>query len=114
MLLRATLYGDADLDGAVAADDLLTVRRNLGASGLGALGQTSDFDYNGRLGSRDLLLLRRNFGAAMPAPVPSASLAAVPEPGAAAALLPLAAIVLRRRRRGILDGRGTGEDGAHG
>ena len=99
LLLRATRYGDADLDGVVGADDLLTLRRHLGARGGDAVWQNGDFDYDGLVGARDLLLLRRNFGTSMAwAGAAQARLAAVPEPGAAALFLPFAALWLRRRR----------------
>lgn len=54
--------GDANLDGAVSVDDMVTVRRNFGATGGRALWQNGDFDYDGRVGPRDLMLLRGNYG----------------------------------------------------
>jgi autotransporter-associated beta strand protein len=103
VLIRATLYGDADLDGTVAADDLLALRRNFGARGTRALWQTGDFDYDGRVGPSDFRLLRQNYGASMPAAAAGmfmTNLAAVPEPtSAATVLVPLGVLALRRRRR---------------
>jgi hypothetical protein len=99
VLIRATRYGDADLDGTVDVDDLLALRRNLGAAGERANWQNGDFDYDGRVGPRDLALLRRNFGATMPAAAFASSPAAVPEPATAAAVLSLGALILRRNRR---------------
>ena len=99
VLLRASFYGDTDLDGVVGPDDLLALRRNLGASGGRAVWQNGDFDSDGRVGARDLALLRRNFGTSMPATASTAQFAAVPEPAAAAVLLPLGALAVRRRRR---------------
>ena len=93
-------FGDANLDGAVSVDDMATLRRNFGATGGRAVWQNGDFDYDGRVGPRDLLLLRGNLGDRMP-DVPPARFAAVPEPGALAVLIPLAAFALRRRRRAI-------------
>ena len=90
--------GDANLDGAVSVDDLVTLRRNFGATGGRAGWRTGDFDYDGRVGGRDLMLLRANYGAQLSATA-QVAFAAVPEPAAAAALVPLAAFTLRRRRR---------------
>jgi autotransporter-associated beta strand protein len=98
VLVRATPYGDANLDGLVSSADLLTVRRNLGARGSRGVWQNGDFDYDGTVGVRDLALLRRNFGARMPAAV-AGDYMVVPEPQAVAALLPLYVFGLRRRRR---------------
>ena len=75
---------------------MATLRRNFGATGGRAVWQNGDFDYGGRVGPRDLLLLRGNLGDRMP-DVPPARFAAVPEPGALAVLIPLAAFTLRRR-----------------
>ena len=99
VLIRPTLYGDADLDGTVAADDLITLRRHLGARGDRALWQNGDFDYDGRIGPRDFRLLRRNYGASMAAPAAfTLQSAAVPEPTAAAVFVPLSLLALHRRR----------------
>ena len=99
VLLRATAIGDADLDGVVGGDDLLTLRRNLGARGARAVWQNGDFDYDGRIGARDLALLRRNFGQSMTVTAfASTDVGRVPEPGGAI-LVPLAAVTLLRRRR---------------
>ena len=103
LLIRATPYGDADLDGTVSNADLRALRRNLGGAGDRATWQDGDFDYDRRVTARDLALLRRNFGASVPVlaamgeGVPGAS--PVPEPSALTALLPLFVLALRRRRR---------------
>jgi autotransporter-associated beta strand protein len=102
VLLRATRYGDADLDGVVGADDLLTLRRHLGATGDRAVWQNGDFNSDGRVNASDLVLLRRNYGTSMSptAMLAAAQVSVVPEPSAAAAmLLTLAGVGLRRRRR---------------
>ena len=57
------------------------------------------------MGPQDLLLLRGNYGVRMPAGARAASVTLVPEPGATVALLPLAALVLRRRRRATSEPR---------
>jgi autotransporter-associated beta strand protein len=110
VLLRATPYGDANLDGVVSAADLLAVRRNLGATGGRAVWQNGDFNYDGRVGADDMLLLRRNFGTRMslaslsPSPLLSseanAAVSVVPEPSTLVWLLPLFALRRRRRSRG--------------
>ena len=100
VLLRPTLYGDADLDGVVGADDFFTLRRNLGATGSRAVWQNGDFNYDGRVGASDLVLLRRNYGTSMPVTAAAAQFIAVPEPGATGVmLLSLAALALRRPPR---------------
>ena len=101
ILLRAARYGDANLDGVVGADDLLALRRNLGARGDRAVWQNGDFNYDGRVSASDLVMLRRNFGQAMPTVSPAAFAAqvtAVPEPGTAGVLLLLGVAAMRRRR----------------
>jgi autotransporter-associated beta strand protein len=103
VLIRPVRYGDADLDGVVGADDLLALRRHLGATGDRAVWQNGDFNYDGRVSAPDLVLLRRNYGGTMPTLAPAtfaAQLTAVPEPGTAGVvLLGLAALALRRRGR---------------
>jgi hypothetical protein len=89
--------GDADLDGVVSARDLLTLRRNLGASGDRAVWQNGDFNYDGKIGAYDYVLLRRNFGKQVSLAAPSGSYAPVPEPCALGLLFPLLALGLRRR-----------------
>jgi autotransporter-associated beta strand protein/T5SS/PEP-CTERM-associated repeat protein len=99
VLLRATRYGDADLNGTVNGADLAALRRNFGATGSQAVWQNGDFDYDGRIGPRDLVLLRRNFGTSMSwAATGAGNIAIVPEPTAMALIPPLAALALLRRR----------------
>ena len=97
-LLRFTLFGDADLDGAVGGDDLLRARTNLGKAGDWLDG---DFDYDGRVSVRDLAMARRNFGLSIPetAGFQSAGAAAVPEPAALVPAAAMAGLRTRRRRR---------------
>jgi hypothetical protein len=49
--------------------------------------------------AHDLQLLRGNYGARVPAGAEVAAISVLPEPCTAASLLPLAALVLRRRQR---------------
>lgn len=74
MLLRASLKGDADLDGTVAFSDFLLLSSAFGGEGDWANG---DFDGDGMTGFPDFLLLSSNFGRTEPAPA-----ASVPEPSA--------------------------------
>lgn len=96
-LVRFTLLGDADLDGAVTAFDLRRLRRNLSRAGAWSVG---DFDYDGRVTARDYATLRRNFGLALPAGAFDASTAqVVPEPVLGLAV-PSMLLACRRTRRG--------------
>ena len=105
-LTRYTLEGDANLDGDVNFADFQRLRSNLSESGDWSDG---DFDYDGLVTPKDYALLRRNL--ARPALNPSLTAAqwatveafdaVVPEPGAAALILSLAAYSLRRQRRSL-------------
>lgn len=83
--------GDANLDGQVAFDDLLTLAQNYGLSH-GATWAQGDFNGSGAINFNDLLLLAQNYG---PSP---ATASPVPE-SVSAGLLLVAAPILRRRRR---------------
>ena len=112
MIVRWTLLGDANLDGAVGAGDF-----NLLASHFGQTGQTwpfGDFNLDGSVGAGDFNLLASNFGQALPgltSNVTAADWAAlnafgasnVPEPAgfAAAAAAAVVAVLSGRRRRRI-------------
>jgi hypothetical protein len=106
LLLRYTLEGDADLDGAVTFKDFQRMRRSLSSAGDWAEG---DFDYDGQVTARDYALLRRNFGmsvggsssgvtAAQWAVVESFAMA-VPVPSIAGVLVGGAGLTVLRRRR---------------
>jgi hypothetical protein len=112
--IRLTRAGDANLDGVVNFDDLLSLAQNYGRS---ADWYRGDFNYNGAVNFDDLLILAQNYNGAMPgAPwsidspgvgyepaLAAAFAAAVPEPGVigAAAAFFAAAGMRRRRRRGV-------------
>jgi MYXO-CTERM domain-containing protein len=83
--------GDANLDGRVAFDDLLTLAQNYGLSH-GATWAEGDFDGSGAINFSNLLLLAQNYGQS------SAAVSPVPEPVSAALLLVAAPALLRRRR----------------
>ena len=89
--------GDANFDGAVNSADLSVVRANLGTAAGGTWAR-GDFNFDGRVNALDLALLRRNFTTAAPAAFTASVL--VPEPASGCtALLVLAALLSRRRRR---------------
>jgi hypothetical protein len=94
-----TRRGDADLNGAVDFDDLLTLAANYNRTGSGTW-ITGDFTGEGNVNFDDLLRLASNYNA--PAlPGTSAPAVAVPEPSLLlSSLAPLAA--LRRRMRGTV------------
>ena len=58
--LKATLYGDTNLDGSVDLRDLLALAQNYGAT-RGETWESGDFNYDGRVDLLDLNLLLRNF-----------------------------------------------------
>jgi hypothetical protein len=103
--LRALrLQGDANFDGNVNLNDFNALASNFGTTG-GATWQQGDFNFDGNVNLNDFNLLAAHFGQSISGPSATPgdwSLlgAAVPEPGVAGALLPAAAAVLRRRRRG--------------
>ena len=104
VLVRYTLEGDADLDGAVTSADFRRLREGLASAGEWSDG---DFDYDGRVTARDYAMLRTNFGRSVAGTTAvsaadwaalEAFAAVVPEPSAAA-LLALAGVTGLRRRR---------------
>ena len=111
LLVRHTLYGDADLDGAVGLNDLVRLSNAYGTAN--ATWATGDFDYDGAVGLNDLVLMSNNYGTALPGldtPAGSPDFAAdwayaqalptaTPEPGALALLASATALLTRRRRR---------------
>ncbi len=108
VLVRYTLYGDADLDGIVGLSDLLRLANNYGTNG--ATWASGDFDGDHIVGLSDLLALANNYGGSLPAAVPGAApdfaadmaiaFSSVPEPGLAGLLaVGLGTSLLRRRGR---------------
>lgn len=95
LLLRYTLYGDADLSGTVDVADFsaLAARFNTPVDRW----SRGDFDYDGLAGIADFALLAANFNRSIPADLPRG--AAVPEPASAAGVLLAAAAATLRRRR---------------
>lgn len=61
LILRLTQVGDADLNGSVTFEDLLSLAQHYGQSG--RWWTDGDFDYNGVVNFDDLLLLAQSYGA---------------------------------------------------
>lgn len=110
ILVRGTLRGDSNLDGAVGFVDLVAVAQHYGISDGSATWLTGDFTYDGNVDFADLVAVAQNYGAALPsAPIPGASasfeadLAAafsnVPEPTGVGVIALAGLALLRRRRR---------------
>lgn len=92
VLVRVTLAGDANLDGAVNFLDLTALAAAYGTPGDWAQG---DFNYDGTVNFLDLTALAAQYGSALPADIPLA-FASVPEP---TTLFPATALCLLARRR---------------
>jgi hypothetical protein len=92
LLVRYTLYGDANLDGAVNALDFGALAGHFGQSS--ATWGIGDFNYDGVVNGLDFNALAGNFGFSLPAAAGSSQL--LPEP---IAILPLLATGLHSRRR---------------
>ena len=65
VIVKATLYGDADLDGGVSINDFNLLATNFGQSG--KVWIDGDFDYDGGVSINDFNLLATNFGSTLPA-----------------------------------------------
>lgn len=104
VLLRLTRYGDANLDGAVGLGDFSLLASNFNAAGPWSSG---DFNYDGTIGIADFSVLAVNFNTSMSGDASARSAAAVPEPGAGAAVVGLwaAGTLASRRRRNREAGR---------
>ena len=115
VLVRATLFGDADLDGGVSINDFNALAGNFGQA-TGKVWVDGDFDYDGGVSINDFNLLAGNFGRTLPASAESwAGLLAfaaahndlvafdavtgVPEPTSIGLIAAGATMALRRRRR---------------
>lgn len=110
VLVRATLVGDADLDGAVNFFDLTALAAHYGEALASTTWADGDFNYDGAVNFFDLTALASNYGLALPSgAVPGASVefnqdlaaafASVPEPGGLGLVALWGAAALRRRRR---------------
>jgi hypothetical protein len=88
VLIRYTLAGDANLDGAVNLDDFTRLAGGFGSPD--ALWPQGDFDYDGTVALDDFTRLAANFG--------QTASRAVPEPAAATLFIAIAARACRRGR----------------
>ena len=126
VLVRHTLFGDANLDGGVNGTDFALLAGNFGTTG--RYWNQGDFNYDLAVNGSDFALLAGNFGKTLPGG-PGVSLTAadwqaveafgtsigvaVPEP-AAGGLLAAAALGLLRRRRGAIRRTAQGGGRARG
>ncbi|HSI36913.1 MAG TPA: PEP-CTERM sorting domain-containing protein, partial [Tepidisphaeraceae bacterium] len=117
LLIRPTIGGDADLNGAVDLNDLVRLSNNYGDVSGTAGWAMGDFDYNGEVGLNDLVILSNNYGSVLPgldvglllgadfaadlayAQEIAATGGVVPEPGALGLVGVVALCGLKRRRR---------------
>jgi autotransporter-associated beta strand protein len=113
VLIAYTLYGDADLDGAVTGNDFTILASNLGKVVSGW--DKGDFDYDGTVTGNDFTALVSNLGksaSGADVKLPAADYVAidafaaanglmsdVPEPGVTMLLLPVGVLFLSRQRR---------------
>ena len=113
VLIKYTVLGDANLNGQVGFDDLVTLARHYGLSNV--TWDQGDFNYDGTVGFDDLVSLARNYGQKITAAQLAAftpafrddvekafaeAAADVPEPAMLGLLSAAALIMLQRRRRG--------------
>jgi hypothetical protein len=112
VVVKSTLIGDANLDGAVNFTDLVTLAQGYNAPSDGLWSQ-ADFNRDGQINFADLVPVAQNYNTSLPAsPIPGASagfdrdlaaaFASVPEPSAladAAAACTFAVLARRRRCR---------------
>ncbi len=112
IVIRFTLAGDTDLDGAVGFADLLSLAQNYGATAGGVWSQ-GDVNYDGQIEFADLLAIAQNYnqnlvvnGRLVDMEIGNAAFqndwqllrAMVPEPGILTGV-PAAGLALSRRRR---------------
>jgi hypothetical protein len=71
ILVRYTLFGDADLDGDVDSTDLAQLTRNINSPA--TTWTTGDFNYDGKTTIFDFQKVEQTFGRVLPAPAPVAS-----------------------------------------
>jgi hypothetical protein len=108
ILVRYTLYGDANLDAVVDFNDLVKIAQNYNTAAPNW--SQGDFNFDNNVDFNDLVKLAQNYNTALPtAPIPGApagfetdlarASAAVPEPAATAATLSAACCLAYRCRR---------------
>ena len=91
--LQYTLFGDANLDGAVSTIDFGMLSSNFNSAN--AYWWRGDFNYDGFVNALDFNAIVSNWGGAIPADLPATL---VPEPAFLSALA-IPALLTRRRRR---------------
>ena len=117
VIVKATLYGDADLDGGVSINDFNALAGNFGQAN-GRVWVDGDFDYDGGVSINDFNLLAGNFGQTLPASAEAwagllafaaahddlaafAAITGVPEPTSLGVVAAGFALGLRRQRRRV-------------
>ena len=103
VLIRATRYGDANLDGTVNLADFNRLASNFGATAA-ALWHDGDFNYDGSVNLADFNVLAANFGLSASGPTVTPGDwarigAAVPEPTAGALVVGGGIMLAHRARR---------------
>jgi fibronectin-binding autotransporter adhesin len=111
VLVRYTVAGDANLDGQVNFNDLVTLAQHYNTTDGSQSWSGGDFNYDGNVGFNDLVTLAQNYNAALtPAGAPMAAdlpanvsadwelaRASVPEPATLEVLVALVAFITSRR-----------------
>jgi hypothetical protein len=97
ILVRLTLYGDANLDATVNTTDFNLLAANFGGSG--KYWAKGDFNYDGNVNTTDFNLLAGNFGQTLSADEARGLGAIVPEPTSLATVAVAAVGLAARRRR---------------
>jgi hypothetical protein len=113
LILKPVPAGDANLDGALSADDYAIIDRSYARAPADAYWTDGDFDYDGQVTAADYLLIDRSFSLQTGVPSPdllarreaqfgpayvAKLIASVPEP-ASCGLWAVAAFAMRRGRR---------------
>jgi hypothetical protein len=112
ILLRYTLPGDANLNGAVTFEDLVTLAQNYNTANGAAVWSNGDFTYDGNVDFADLVALAQSYNTTLPTPAQldairagaafredvTAALALLPEPESIS-FIGIATVMGTRRRR---------------
>jgi acid phosphatase len=112
LLLRLTLLGDANLDGAISFPDLVAVAQHFDTTDGSAFWSDGDFNYDHNVDFSDLILLSQNYNGSLPAALPGAApefqaalasaFAHVPEPTTLVPLLLGALCATFRRHTNVI------------
>jgi GH25 family lysozyme M1 (1,4-beta-N-acetylmuramidase) len=93
VVMRLTVYGDANLDGTTNSSDFNTLLSNYAKTA--QRWSKGDFNFDGRIDTIDFNLLASNFGSGVPAPALGA---VVPEPATLGSAVLLCLLGIRRER----------------